>query len=68
MTFQYLTPTDDQMRDMHIARQAATAYAQAIHMVMTDGPDKTYVLRKLREAAMWVNIGITRQPDGTPRG
>jgi hypothetical protein len=29
-------------------------------------PDKTYVLRQLRDRAMWANVAITRQPDGTP--
>jgi hypothetical protein len=32
-----------------------------------EGPDKTYLMRKLREVAMWANVAVTRQPDGTPR-
>ena len=30
-------------------------------------PDKTYVLRKLREVAMWANVSLTRHADGAPR-
>jgi hypothetical protein len=32
-----------------------------------DGPDKTYILRKLREVSMWVNVAITRFSDGAAR-
>jgi hypothetical protein len=66
-TFAYLKPTDAQMHDMDVGRKAAKEYADAIETIMPDGPDKTYALRQLREVAMWVNIGITRHPDGSPR-
>jgi hypothetical protein len=66
-TFHYLTPTDAQIMDMTSAREAARDYAGTINLVVPDGPDKTYILRKLREVAMWVNVAITRNPDGSPR-
>jgi hypothetical protein len=66
-TFNYLKPTDAQMRDMQDARDAAYHYANALERLLPDGPDKTYVMRKLRELAMWCNVSITRQPDGSPR-
>lgn len=66
-TFEYLKPTEKQMMDMADARSAAIGYARAIDALVPDGPDKTYILRKLREVAMWANIAITRLPDGTPR-
>lgn len=66
-TFGYLNPTDAQKSDMQVCRDAAKAYADAIDAMAPDGPDKTYALRKLREIAMWVNVAITRQPDGSPR-
>jgi hypothetical protein len=66
-TFEYVQPTEKQTLLMAEARQEARAYAETIVRVMPDGPDKTYALRKLREIAMWVNLGITRQPDGSPR-
>lgn len=66
-TFNYLKPTDTQMNDMRDARDAAAHYANALERLVPDGPDKTYLLRKLREVAMWVNVSITRLPDGTPR-
>lgn len=66
-TFEYLKPTDDQVAQMSVAREAAKAYAAVLTDVIPDGPDKTYLLRKLREVAVWANIAITRQPDGSPR-
>lgn len=66
-TFSYLKPTDAQTDLMGSARRAATAYADAIGSLVPDGPDKTYILRKVREVAMWVDVAIKRQPDGAPR-
>lgn len=66
-TFEYLKPTDAQLSAMGDARAAAHGYARAIEALVPDGPDKTYILRKLREVAMWVNAAITRQADGSPR-
>lgn len=66
-TFDYLTPTDAQVDDMGSLRMAAGVYAGEIDKLVPDGPDKTYLLRKLREVAMWVNVAVTRQPDGSPR-
>lgn len=66
-TFEYLNPTDKQKAQMSDARDRAYVYAYAISAMLPDGPDKTYIIRKFREVAMWVNTAITRQPDGTPR-
>jgi hypothetical protein len=66
-TFEYLKPTENQMHDMLHAREAASAYAAVLHQLMPEGPDKTYVMRKLREIGMWVNVAITRDADGSPR-
>lgn len=66
-TFGYLAPTDTQKADMEVCRNAAKIYADTIQNLTPDGPDKTYAIRKLREVAMWVNVAITRQPDGSPR-
>lgn len=66
-TFDYLNPTEDQKSKMVAARSAAKVYAEVLQHVVPDGPDKTYVLRKLREVAAWANIAITRNPDGSPR-
>lgn len=67
-TFNYITPSQEQLAQMRQARKAAAEYAKTIDQIVPEGPDKTYLLRKLREVSMWVNITITRQPDGTPRG
>lgn len=65
--FDYLKPTDEQVQVMQMLRCSARQYATALEHLLPEGPDKTYALRKLREVAMWANIAITRQPDGTPR-
>ena len=66
-TFQYLNPTESQKDAMAAIRGAAHAYADILEAELPEGPDKTYTLRKLREVAMWANVAITRQPDGSPR-
>jgi len=52
---------------MQTLRDAARTYAEVVDELVPEGPDKTYALRKLREVAVWVNIAITRHPDGSPR-
>lgn len=66
-TFEYLNPTDEQKQRMNTLRHAAAAYASVIEHNVPDGPDKTYILRAHRQNAMWVNVAITRNPDGSPR-
>ena len=66
-TFDYLKPTDDQLRTMEMARKSTRTYADALEALLPDGPDKTYVLRKVREIGMWANVAITRHYDGSPR-
>lgn len=66
-TFRYLRPTDPQFAAMEAMRQVGDAFAQALEVLVPDGPDKTYVMRKHREVCMWANVAITRLPDGTPR-
>jgi len=66
-TFDYLNPTDRQKDDMQHVRDAAKEYAQALDAILPEGPDKTYVMRKLREVNTWAMIAITRHPDGAPR-
>lgn len=66
-TFGYLKPTDDQMNTMGAAREAFAAFMKTLDGFLPEGPDKTYVMRQLRDCAMWANIAITRNPDGSPR-
>lgn len=66
-TFEYLKPTDEQIAKMARLRAAAKAYSDVLDAELPDGPDKTYVLRAHRSNAMWVNVAVTRLPDGTPR-
>lgn len=66
-TFDYLAPTGKQMERIDRVRAAAKAFCDALDEVVPDGPDKTYLIRKIREAAMWANVSITRTADGMPR-
>ncbi len=66
-TFEYIKPSEAQIRTMAFLREAAADYAGYLETLLPDGPDKTYVLRRLREIAMWANVAVTRQADGTPR-
>lgn len=66
-TFGYLKPTDKQLDTMNTLREAARTYANILDAMLPDGPDKTFILRAHRANAMWVNVAVTRQADGTPR-
>lgn len=66
-TFEYLKPTEEQMEIMAAMRAATNEYAAKLQELLPNGPDKTYILRKLREIGMWSNVCITRQHDGAPR-
>jgi hypothetical protein len=66
-TFDYLKPTDKQMDLMAQMREASKNYAEFLDAHLPAGPDKTYILRRVRETAMWVNVTVTRESDGTPR-
>ena len=66
-TFEYLKPTDEQIKLMGFLREAAKIYSDQLEHNLPDGPDKTYILRRHRENAMWVNVAVTRDADGTPR-
>jgi hypothetical protein len=66
-TFEYLKPTDEQMAAMARVRAAFADLSGVISGEVPAGPDCTYVVRKLRECAMWANVAITRHPDGSPR-
>ena len=66
-TFEYLKPTDEQLELMSKLRLASKEYCEELEALLPDGPDKTYIIRRVRETAMWINVAITRQADGTPR-
>ena len=66
-TFEYLKPIDAQLAMMERLRKAAADYGRVLDENVPDGEDKVYLLRKLREVAMWVNVAITRTADGSPR-
>ena len=63
--FEYLKPTDEQMVMMNAMREASKDYTSVLER-LPEGPDKTYILRKFREVAMWANVALTRKADGSP--
>ena len=65
--FQYLTPTEEQKKSMQWVRDAALEFYNVLEAAVPNGPDKSYLVRKFREVAMWANVAITRGPDGEPR-
>ncbi len=66
-TFEYLKPTDDQIIAMSKLREAAKIYCDLLDVLLPPGADKTFVIRAHRSNAMWANVAVTRQADGTPR-
>jgi hypothetical protein len=66
-TFDYMKPSEVQVAAMAELRSAAKDYAVMIEGLVPEGPDRTHCLRLLRTVAMWVNVALTRQPDGAPR-
>lgn len=66
-TYEYLKPTEEQIAQMAIVRQAARQYGEILEATLPAGPDKTFIIRAHRSNAMWANVAITRLPDGTPR-
>jgi hypothetical protein len=66
-TFSYLLPTEEQKLVMEEARSAFANLATRLDQIVPAGPDKTFMLRNLRDCAMWANIAITRNSDGSPR-
>ena len=66
-TFEYLQPTVSQIKTMEKMRAAFAQLAHEVDDMIRPGVDKDYILRSIREAAMWANVAITREADGTPR-
>jgi hypothetical protein len=66
-TFEYLKPTELQIKTMTELRALTANYMLNVDRLVPEGPDKTYILRKLREVAMWAYVAITRNHDGSPR-
>jgi|688.fasta_scaffold395337_2 hypothetical protein len=66
-TFQYLTPTTDQMEQMQLVRGDFEIFVKLLDYKLPEGQDKDHVIRLIRDAAMWSNVCITREADGAPR-
>ena len=65
--FDYLAPTGSQVSDMAVLRRAAREYGRALDKILPDSADKMFCLRTLRTVAMWANVCVTRNDDGSHR-
>jgi hypothetical protein len=65
--FDNFTPTMEQADRMHQLRNAAKNYMEEILHLVPEGNDKKVAILKLRECAMWANVAVTRNEDGSPR-
>ena len=66
--FNSVAPSDAQLLAMQKVRASAREFFEVLERLVPDGPDKTYVVRKLMEVMMWANRSIMHRPDGAPRG
>jgi hypothetical protein len=66
-TYEYPPLTIEQQEKMARLHLAAKIYSEALDADLPAGPDKTFIIRAHRTNAMWVNVAVTRHPDGTPR-
>lgn len=66
-TFQYLNPTETQKGQMAEVRDEFEKFVGFLNDHLPEGPDKTYLIRQIRDSAMWANVCITREADGSPR-
>ncbi|HEX2610156.1 MAG TPA: hypothetical protein VHK68_04045 [Gemmatimonadales bacterium] len=66
-TFQYLTPTADQIQQMNTVRFCFSELAKMVEAHVPEGTDRDHAIRLLRSAAMWCNVAITRDDYGSPR-
>jgi hypothetical protein len=65
--FEYLKPTEDQFAKMDRMRTSFASFGSLLMAELPAGPDRTFIMRELRTLAMWANVTITREADGTPR-
>ena len=65
--FTSVLPSEAQKARMDTMSTAFLGLLSYIHQHVPEGPDRTYVIRKVRETAMWCNVAIMRNPDGSPR-
>lgn len=57
--FTHHAPSADQQRRQQAVRAAAREFAQAIVENSRPGPDQSAAIRKVREAQMTANVGIS---------
>lgn len=66
-TFDYLRPTEAQIKQMELVRNAFHELATSVLAMVPAGHDQQHAIRLIRDACMWCNVAVTRHEDGTPR-
>lgn len=66
-TFDYLKPSESQLKQMERVRAAYGVLAGAILADVPEGRYRALAITALEESAMWANKGITRDSNGAPR-
>jgi hypothetical protein len=65
-----LTPGDEaaaeQEANVRICREAISSCEQTLALLLPEGTDKDYVLRKFREIEMWVTLAVFRYRVAAP--
>ena len=62
--FKQVKPTYGQDEAIDLLYRATSDYAGLINSLIDDGPDKTYIVRRIRETMMWIETAIVRNADG----
>jgi len=65
--FKHLDPKPEQLDKLKRIQDASKAYAEVLEKEVEDGPDRTYLMRNVRQVDMWAHEAVTRRSDGTPR-
>lgn len=66
-TFEYLKPSDAQIAEMGVLREAFAELTEKIEKRVPESRYRSLAITELEAAAMWTMKAITRQGDGTPR-
>lgn len=61
------SPAPGQIEAMKILNKAAKDYADVILELLEDGADRDYIIRRIREIAMWCNVCVLKHDDGADR-
>jgi len=53
--------SDDRQAALQALQEAAHEYVSHVLELVPEGDDKTYIMRKLHEVTMWVQVAMSRE-------